>query len=90
MSKPANFCILRSLSIPGHDLFIRDLGPWDEHLTITNDAENVLTRLFVSGDLKPGQRLFYENSSGDPAEIFHENGKFLGYGFRYDGKKDKE
>ena len=28
-------------------LVIKDLGPWDEHLSITNDAENVVSLLHI-------------------------------------------
>jgi len=89
MLKHAHFAILRSLSFPCHDLVIRDLGLWDEHLTITNDAENVVTRLIESGDLKEGQRLLYEDSKGKLTEILFENGKFIGYAFDYLAKKEK-
>lgn len=40
-------------------LTIRDVGPWDEHLTVTNGAEQVVEDLLKTGDLVPGQRLFY-------------------------------
>lgn len=89
MLKHAHYAILRSLSSPGQDLVIRDLGPWDEHPTITNDAANVVTRLIESGDLKEGQRLLYEDSEGKLTEILFEDGRFLGFAFDYLAKKEK-
>jgi len=85
--KHAQFVILRSLSVPGLDVYIRDIGPWDEHPTVTNDAENVVERLVTTGKLTPGKRLFYEDSDGNKDEILVEDGKFLGFAFI--GKKEK-
>ena len=48
---------------------IRDLGPWDEHPTVTNDAEDVVERLEAAGMLPSGHRLFYIDSEGDWTEL---------------------
>ena len=53
-----------------------DLGPWNQYLTITNDAENVIA------DLAPilnGRRVFYEDSEGEVTELLHNNGVFTGF-----------
>lgn len=68
----ARFEIVRTpaeLERLGDVLTIRDLGPWDQHFTITNDAEDVVAKLLLSYDLKPGRRLFYYDSEGDLDEI---------------------
>lgn len=58
---------------------IRDLGPHDQFMTVTNAAEEVVAELFQSGILKDGQRLYYYDSSGDLDEIVVENRKFRGF-----------
>ncbi len=58
---------------------IRDLGPWDKHPTITNDAEHVVARLFAATELRPGQRLFYWDSEGILTEIILSGNKFKGF-----------
>ncbi|MDD5301478.1 MAG: hypothetical protein PHS14_00100 [Elusimicrobia bacterium] len=55
---------------------IRDLGPWHQHLTITNDAEHVVTVMAPSLN---GRRLFYEDSMGDVDELLVKNGQFDGF-----------
>jgi len=60
-------------------LIIRDVGPWDRHPTITNDAEDVLRRLLESGELRPGQRLFYYDSENNMDEIVVRDGEFAGF-----------
>lgn len=54
-------------------IVIRDLGPWDKHLTVTNDAENVIRRLSPA----PRQRVFYYDSLGQLDELVHANGAFV-------------
>lgn len=59
---------------------IRDLGPWDEHPTVTNDAEAVLEDLLASHYLRPGMQLFYFDCEGACDEIrFDAAGKFIGF-----------
>jgi len=65
--------------IKGKPLVIRDIGPWDEHRSVTNDAENVVQRLVYGGFLPPGRRLFYYDSIGDLDEILVEDGRFAGF-----------
>lgn len=57
-------------------IVLRDVGPWDKHLTITNDAESVVE------DVAPmlrGRRLFYYDSEGDLTELLVKDGKFAGF-----------
>lgn len=65
-------------SRPGR-VVIRDLGPWDQYKTVTNDAENVVEFLTEAEVLKPGDRLFCFDSSGQFDEILVEHGRFAGF-----------
>lgn len=56
-----------------------DLGPWDQHKTITNDAEFVVEELTKGKILAPQKRLLYYDSSNQLDEILHEDGKFKGF-----------
>lgn len=64
-----------------HDTFIviRDVGPWDRHLTVTNDAEGVVDQLLRSGTLRNGKRLFCYDSSGEFDELLVIGGRFAGF-----------
>jgi len=50
-------------------LVIRDVGDWNEQLTITNDAEGVVRRLGLTGMIHGGMRLFYYDSGGELDEL---------------------
>ena len=50
-------------------LVIRDLGPWDEHPTVTNDMEHVIDDLLRTGQFQFGQRLFAYDSEGILDEV---------------------
>jgi len=63
MGKPANYRVVEDTP---KKLVLEDIGPWDEHFTITNDAENVVNEL--RGRLN-GRRLFYYDSEGELTEI---------------------
>ena len=54
-------------------VLIRDVGPWDRHLTVTNGAEAVVAEL---AGMLGSRRLFYIDSEGDIAELVHHYGKF--------------
>lgn len=48
--------------------------------SITNDAEAVVERLYMSGRLPVGRRLFYFDSEGRLDELLHDDaGRFVGY-----------
>ena len=66
----------------GFPLVIQDIGPWDEYLTVTNDAERVVDVLFKEGRLPEGRRLFYfdsEEGSEKLDELLIKDGKFAGF-----------
>jgi len=54
-------------------LVIRDLGPWDKYLTVTNAVEDVVREL--AGQLK-GRRLFYYDTEGQMDELVVKDGQF--------------
>lgn len=58
---------------------LRDLGPWDKYLTITNAAEEVVEDLSRKGVIKEGQRLLYYDSENELTELLHKEGKFVGF-----------
>ena len=60
-------------------LIIRDEGPWDRYMTITNGAEEVVLDLVRRGTLKHGQRLFYFDSEGEMDELLVKYGRFAGF-----------
>ena len=62
-------------------LVIKDLGPWDSFSTVTNDAENVVEKLFQEGHLKRHQRLLYIDSDNQLGELLIVDGKFKGFAF---------
>lgn len=73
MSKPANWTICADLE---DRLVLMDLGPWDKHLSITNDAEHVVEQV---APLLRGRRLFYYDSEGQADELLVADGKFAGF-----------
>ena len=75
-------------ALPGQPLIIKDIGPWDQCLTVTNDAEDVVKRLVVVGLLPEGRRLFCIDSEGDTGELLVSDGRFAG--FRDGGPDDAE
>lgn len=55
---------------------IRDVGPWDRHPTVTNDAEDVVRRI---APILEGRRLFYFDSEGELTELLIKESKFAGF-----------
>lgn len=64
---------------PPSPLVIRDVGPWDRHPTVTNDAEWVVEALVAQGRLPNGRRLWYYDSEGRLDEIIVQDGRFAGF-----------
>ena len=56
-------------------LLLKDVGPWDTYLTITNDAERVVSEILAMEDLG-NRRLEYIDSEGDRIRILIKDGKF--------------
>ena len=56
---------------------IKDIGPWDKYLTVTNGAEIVVKEL---ADYRlRGRRLEYYDSEGTRSELLVCNGQFNGF-----------
>ena len=73
MSRPPNYDICKDTP---EALTLRDVGPWDRYLTITNGAEDVVEALCA----RLGKRgLFYYDGDGQLDEIVHEGGRFVGF-----------
>ena len=81
MGRHANYTIVEDK--PGQPLVIRDVGPWDKHLTVTNDVEHVVAKLVAAGKLPEGRRLFYYDSADEVDEIVVKDGRFTGFVFTH-------
>jgi len=77
MGRPASFEIVKNA--PREPLYLRDLGPWEECLTVTNDAERVVNQLVGQGYLPPGRRLIVCDSEGEWDEFLVKDGAFAGF-----------
>ncbi|SRR6266576_7358618 len=74
MGRHANFTVI----LDGKDrVIIRDDGPWDQHFTVTNDAEWVVKQLTPT---LRGRRLLYFDSEGELDELIVQDGKFKRFG----------
>jgi len=80
MNRKANYIIVGyDRHYPGAPLVIKDVGPWDQHPTVTNDAENVVQSLVAQGYLPGGRRLLYYDSDGRLDELLVKDGQFVGF-----------
>lgn len=75
-SRSAQFKIIHNFA---HVLVIKDIGPWDRYLTVTNDAESVVKRLVAAGHLTCGQQLVCIDSEGEADQLLVKDGKFSGF-----------
>ena len=57
-------------------VLIRDIGPHDKYMTVTNAAETVVAEL---NSLLNGRRLEYIDSEGNRNEILVRDDKFAGF-----------
>jgi hypothetical protein len=73
----ANYRIIRDVA--GEPLLIEDRGPWNEHPTVTNDAEWVVLKLVSEGKLPDGRGLLYVDSERVIDEIVIERGQLAGF-----------
>jgi hypothetical protein len=67
------------LDITPEAVLLRDIGPWNKFMTVTNAAEDVVEELAESGILTPNQRLLYYDSENELTELKHKDGKFAGF-----------
>ncbi len=59
-------------------VILRDLGPWTEYPTITNDADGVV-RWMVKFEGLGARRLYYIDSTGQTDELLIKDGAFAGF-----------
>lgn len=59
-----------------NQVILRDLGPWSEHPTVTNDAEWVVSRV---APLLRGRVLLYFDSMGSLDRLLVRDGRFAGF-----------
>lgn len=74
MGKHAQYIILED---GPNKIILKDIGPWDRYLTVTNDAEYVVSYLHSTGRLSIGKRLLYYDSEGDLTELVYDGNKFI-------------
>ena len=76
MSKQVNYEIIKDrIDVP---LIIKDIGPWDEYLTLTNGAEIVIKELIDNGILQ-GRRLLYIDTENCLDELLIKDNEFNGF-----------
>lgn len=73
MSRRSNYRIIEDTE---KVLCIEDMGPWNQCLSVTNDAENVV--LDLAGTLN-GRRLEYIDSMGQRDQLLVVDGHFAGF-----------
>jgi len=75
MGQDANWIVVEDTP---EKLVIKDVGPWDVHKSITNDAEGVVERLAI---ILKGRRLMVIDSEGELGELLvdHDFGQFAGF-----------
>ena len=76
MSFKSNFVLVRHE--PEKFVLIEDVGPWDQFMSVTNDAENVVIEMAKHYALDR-IKLFYIDSEGVTSELKTKDGKFLSY-----------
>lgn len=58
-------------------VIIRDVGPWDVYMTVTNNVENVVKFLTNTKVIDNNKKLYCYDSEGDLDEIVHVDGQFV-------------
>ncbi len=79
MRNHARYMVVEDSFTGESPLVIRDVGPWDQHPTITNDIDWLVSELLRLGSLSPGQRLLYYDSEGELTEALIADGRFQGF-----------
>lgn len=68
------------VAVDDNRILIRDLGPWNEYPTITNNAEAVVEQLCKRwGNDLYGRELHYIDSEGETDRLLVANGRFAGF-----------
>lgn len=71
--KIANYQIVESSS---DMVLIRNVGPLDKYMTVTNAAEQVVAEMILT---LADRRLEYIDSEGERAQLLVKGGKFAGF-----------
>lgn len=75
--KGANYAIVNDTD---EVIVLRDLGPWDRYMTITNAAELVVAELHARNVLKPDKKILYYDSENEMDQLLHDGmGHFRGF-----------
>ena len=78
MGKHAQYIIIED---GPNKIVLKDIGPWDKYLTITNDAEYIVNQLHLTNRLSFDKQLLYYDSEGELTELKHNgNGVFISFG----------
>lgn len=65
-------------------ILIEDLANTSGTMTVTNDAEEVISRLIDSGYVNYSTRVFYIDTEGRVDELEHNGKEFIGFKNGYD------
>jgi len=60
-------------------LTIRDVGPWDRYLSVTNAAEEVVEELVARGAVGREGEILYYDSEGHLDKLLVSDGQFMGF-----------
>jgi hypothetical protein len=66
----------RVIDANSEQVILRDVGPWTEYPTVTNDAEWVVEQV---APMLSGRQLLYFDSMNSLSELRVRNGKFAGF-----------
>ena len=69
--------------VPGEYIYIKDVGV--NCRSVTNDAENVVEKLFKENSMSSMTRIFYKDSAGQIDELLHAYRKFIGFKAGHEG-----
>lgn len=67
-------------------VLIKDIGPWDKYMTITNAAETVVAEL---AGILAGRELHYIDSEGETDQLLVKDGRFAGFKFIDNARRGK-
>ena len=76
MDRRANYRVIEKSK---ERIVLKDIGPWDRYMTITNAAESVVLEVDRNFLGIGTRRLFYYDSDGVMTELIVKDGKFAGF-----------
>ena len=60
-------------------VLLKDIGPWDQFKTITNNAKEVVEEIRELGHLETDPNLLYWDSEGNLTELVYNDSGFLDF-----------